>query len=44
MAIKNSVSNYFLSTLVDSINIFDCPLYSVFQEYVMIIDIKNDFT
>ena len=29
MAIRNSVSNYFLSTLVDSINVFDCHLSGV---------------
>ena len=26
MAIKNSVSNYFLSTFGNSIDVFDCPL------------------
>ena len=29
MAIKNSVSNDFLSTFVDSINVFDCRLPGV---------------
>ena len=29
MAIKNSVSDYFLSTFVDSVNILDCPLPGV---------------
>ena len=29
MAIQNSVSNYFLSTFVDSINISDCRLSGV---------------
>ena len=29
MAIKNSVSNNFLSTFVDSINVFNCHLSSV---------------
>ena len=29
MAIKNSVSNGFLSTCVDSINVFDCRLSGV---------------
>ena len=29
MAIKNSVSNDFLSKFVDSINVFDCRLFSV---------------
>ena len=29
MVIKNSVSNYVLSTLVDSIHVLDCPLSGV---------------
>ena len=29
MAIENSVSNYFWSTFVDSINVFDCRLSGV---------------
>ena len=29
MAIENSVSNYSLSTFVDSINVFDCRLSGV---------------
>ena len=29
MAIENSVSNDFLSTFIDSINVFDCHLSSV---------------
>ena len=33
MAIKNSVSNYFWSTLVDSIDVFYCRLYSVVLLY-----------
>ena len=32
MSIKNSVSNNFLSTFVDSINIFDCYLSGVNTE------------
>ena len=32
MAIKNSVSNNFLSTFVDSIDIFDCHLPGVFMD------------
>ena len=31
MAIKNSVSNDFLSMFVDSINVFHCHLSSVFK-------------
>ena len=31
MAIKNSVSNNFLSMFVDSINVFNCTLSSVFM-------------
>ena len=30
MAIENSVSNDFLSTFVDSVNVFDCRLPSVY--------------
>ena len=37
MAIENSVSNDFLSMFVDSINVFDCRLSSVFMT-------KLDFT
>ena len=33
MAIKKSVSNYFLSTFVNSINVFDCRLSGVFILY-----------
>ena len=32
MAIKNSVSNDFCSTFVDSINVFDCHLSSVYLD------------
>ena len=32
MAIKNSVSNYFLSTFLDSINVFDCHLSGVYMQ------------
>ena len=32
MAIENSVSNDFISTFVDSINIFDCHLPAVYSE------------
>ena len=35
MAIKNSVCNDFLSTFVDSINIFDCRLSLVFPVWVI---------
>ena len=33
MEIKNSVSNDFRSTFVDSINVFDCCLYDVIILY-----------
>ena len=33
MAIENSVSNDFLSTFVDSTNVFDCRLPGVVFEY-----------
>ena len=33
MAIESSVSNDFLSTFVDSINIFDCRLSSVITKH-----------
>ena len=32
MAIENSVSNHFLSTFVDSIDVFDCRLPGVAME------------
>ena len=35
MAIQNSVSIDFLSSFVDSINVFDCRLPGVFCEVVM---------
>ena len=35
MAIKNSVSNDFLSTFVDSINVLDCRLPGVMQEWYL---------
>ena len=42
MSIKNSVSNDFLSTFVDSINIFDCHLTGVklFSAYCALIRAK----
>ena len=36
MAIKNSISNDFVSTFVDSIDVFDCRLPSVVMAYVHI--------
>ena len=36
MAIKNSVSNYFLSMFVESINVFDCQLSGVYREWMMV--------
>ena len=45
MAIENSVSNDFLSTFIDSINIFDCRLsgvYFVFAcEVLLLRDLVN---
>ena len=40
MAIGNSVSNYSLSTFIDSINVFDCRLsgavFKVLNEYILV--------
>ena len=39
MAIKNSVSNKFLSKFVDSINVFDCRLFGVIKVKSFVIHI-----
>ena len=44
MAIKNSVSNDILSTLVDSINVFDCRLSGVtILVYITVVAIGASF-
>ena len=44
MVIKNSVSNYFLSTFVDSIHVFDCRLSGVsILVYITVVAIGASF-